>query len=28
MPVVKLRDFAHRGAVEQAMLRAAAQGAA
>lgn len=28
MPVVKLQDFAHRPAVEQAMLRAAAQGAA
>jgi len=28
MPVVKLRDFAHRAAVEQAMLRAATQGAA
>jgi phosphoglycolate phosphatase-like HAD superfamily hydrolase len=28
MPVVKLRDFAHRATVDQAMLRAAAQGAA
>lgn len=28
MPVVKLRDFAHRATVEQAMLEAAAQGAA
>jgi phosphoglycolate phosphatase-like HAD superfamily hydrolase len=28
LPVVKLRDFAHRATVEQAMLRAVAQGAA
>ena len=28
MPVVKLRDFAHRGTAEQAMLRAVAQSAA
>lgn len=28
IPVVKLRDFAHRGTVEQSMLRAVAQGAA
>ena len=28
MPVVKLRDFAQRSTVEQAMLKAARQGAA